>query len=175
MLHEGQHALLPWHRACSLDSNLSCACRLWLVASSAALLGLVIDLVGWLGPHLLRAIKETAYSIQFCLVLGLDIDTGCVTVCVLLSIPMHLTGMFPLLPYLYAEGSVLLQVEYQHSPGGVADLYLFPDQSSQRQGTLLQRQAYIGQYQVRLCFLLHLQSSLTPSSTCDEVVAFMCR
>ena len=56
-------------------------CRLWLTAAAAALLALVVEIVGWGAPQILRAIREPAYAIQFCLVLSTDTDTGCVTVC----------------------------------------------------------------------------------------------
>ncbi|DBA87757.1 TPA: hypothetical protein ACH3X1_004759 [Trebouxia sp. C0004] len=92
--------------------------RLWLIAAATALLALVVEIVGWCAPQILRGIREPAYAIQFCLVLRTDTDTGCVT------------------------------VKYQHTPGGAADLYLHPDQSPQRQGTLVQREAYTGHYQI---------------------------
>ena len=47
-----------------------------------------------------------------------------------------------------AEQRATTQVEYQHSPGGTAQLYLYPDQPPERQGTLAQRQAYVEKYQV---------------------------
>ncbi|DBB17837.1 TPA: hypothetical protein ACH3X3_002857 [Trebouxia sp. C0006] len=75
-------------------------------------------MVGLGAPQILGAIREPAYAIQFCLVLSTDTDTGCVT------------------------------VKYQHTPGGTADLYLYPGQTPQRQGTLVQREAYTGQYQI---------------------------
>ena len=40
------------------------------------------------------------------------------------------------------------QVESQHIPGGIAQLYLLPGRSPDEQGTLSQRQAYTGRYQV---------------------------
>lgn len=41
------------------------------------------------------------------------------------------------------------QVEYQHSPGGIGNLYRAPDESNDRQGTLPQRQQYVAQYEVQ--------------------------
>jgi hypothetical protein len=62
-------------------THLRLRCRLWLIAAAAALLALVVEIVGWGAPQILRAIREPAYAIQFCLVLSTDTDTGCVTVC----------------------------------------------------------------------------------------------
>lgn len=50
---------------------------------------------------------------------------------------------------------LLAQVAYQHSPGGIDQLYLWPRQLPDHQGTLSQRQAYTEQYQVGLV-LLHM-------------------
>ncbi|KAL0024305.1 hypothetical protein WJX79_006354 [Trebouxia sp. C0005] len=92
--------------------------RLWLIAAAVALLALIVEMVGWGTPQILRAIREPAYAVQFCLIQSTDTDTGCVT------------------------------VKYLHTPGGTADLFLYPDQSPQRQGTLAQREGYTGQYQI---------------------------
>ena len=52
-----------------------------MIAAAAALAALVVEIVGLGAPQILRAIREPAYAIQFCLVLSTDTDTGCVTVC----------------------------------------------------------------------------------------------
>ena len=51
---------------------------------------------------------------------------------------------------------LLVQVAYQHSPGGIAQLYLWPGQLPDHQGTLVQRQAYTEQYQVGLFCVFHI-------------------
>lgn len=62
-------------------THLRLRCRLWLIAAAAALLALVVEIVGLGAPQILRAIREPAYAIQFCRVLSTDTDTGCVKVC----------------------------------------------------------------------------------------------
>lgn len=46
----------------------------------AAVSSLVVELAIWFVPQLLRANREPAYSVQFCLVLGIDTDTARITV-----------------------------------------------------------------------------------------------
>ena len=55
-------------------------CRLWWTAALAASSALVIELAIWFVPQLLRASREPAYSMQFCLVLDVDMDTARITV-----------------------------------------------------------------------------------------------
>ncbi len=60
-----------------------------------------------------------------------------------------------------------MQVKYQHTPGGTADLYLYPGQTPQRQGTLVQREAVPGM----LLLIALLTCTLAPA----EVDAAVCR
>ena len=151
-------------RTCNRSTYLSCqlcCCRLWLAASLAAFIVLIVVLVFWFVPRLLQAIREPSYGLQFCLVLGSDETTACVTVrqrsqdaclpacaCIAnavyacqLKIGVQNRAILP-------EQMATMQVEYQHSPGGTAQLYLYPDQPPERQGTLAQRQVYVEKYQV---------------------------
>lgn len=129
--------------------------RLWLAAVLAAISALVVELVIWFVPELLRASREPANFTQFCLVLNIRTDIACITVTFL-----TLGAVLPNL--VYADQDVCcdlkcfattashasLQVAYQHNPGGIGQLYLWPGQPPDHQGTFLQRQAYTGQYEV---------------------------
>lgn len=132
------------------------AVRLWWTAVLAALSALVVEVAIWFVPQLLRASREPAYSMQFCLVLDIDADTACITVIFLILSTCLLELMIETLccmsDSVACEHSslirLLVQVQYQHKPGGIAQLYLWPGQLPSHQGTLSQRQAYTGQYQV---------------------------
>ena len=54
--------------------------RLWWAAVLAVIAALVVELVIWFVPELLRASREPALSTQFCLVLEIRTDIACITV-----------------------------------------------------------------------------------------------
>lgn len=131
----------------------------------AAFSALLVELAIWFVPQLLRARREPAYSMQFCFVLDIDINTARITVSFMLldAVPLEVilikTNIAPLSAVPCAHISLnwlLVQVAYQHSPGGIDQLYSFPGQPPDHQGTLSQRQAYTEQYQVGLFCVSHI-------------------
>lgn len=151
--------------------------RLWWAAVLAAIAALVVELVIWFVPELLRASREPAHYTQFCLVLDIRTDIACITVTF-----QTLSAALPNLPRADQDVCCIsellgnhnftwayFQVAYQHSPGGIGQLYLWPGQPPDHQGTLSQRQAYTGQYEV---WAIHVSLvsllKLTSKSVCID-------